>query len=220
MSCLSIVKVIKYFTDMCWITVHEELSKVKIATEDICVMKIMQKHSGQSFINNMLDLWFNDESFMPIWNSMTMNYRIGHCTKQKIKVIEDVSWYYHEWKVSKGLHSIIGDSAEITFRWTCDPYNAYVKLHTTLGKSKNTNLLWISLHEITSHIYGYSSVDTNHEIMLVRCIIPKGTKYLVNEMNQVVSECLIPTNVIWRHTLYDIPYKPDDPIRFGKFYLE
>lgn len=146
---------------MCWRTYYGVLSVQRTATKDIRVKK--------AFIvmgNTIKSLYFN--SF--IWTQCVLRKTyLGTIRRFKLACIDDHIPQHYVWSIEEGFHSA-----------------KYIKI---VGYHRNHSLLRVDNGKRGFHVTYIRNDKTNIEIL--NCIIPKGSKYYVNECGEYVSDQLI-----------------------------
>lgn len=175
---------------MCWTTNEMNRAKVRIAQRDIRVFKVVRKLSNihesdtEAFpYFNKFSHKFNDETL----NEITNNYKIGHTYSTDDFAL--LQWKDNGW-------SEIQDAANVSESFDDLIVGANGGFHSYSVRKK----LQIVPFEFG---YDYAFIRDNKtkmryvgdNICIMECVIPKGSKYLLNEWGEYVSDCIKVTDL-------------------------
>lgn len=151
---------------MCWRTYYGMLSVPRTATKDISVKKAFTRYTGDDSRYDLRSLF--RKSFR--W-SIGKKYVSRFFDKPKRLIGKRYSQRYYVWEVCCGFHS----AKEMETKWDQDKEIGYIFLGKNLMASFSM----------------YNRLFLENCVVIHDCIIPKGSKYYVNEYGEYVSDQLI-----------------------------
>ena len=150
---------------MCWNTRYGMLSVQRTAAKDIHVKKAFVKYPEDDPRNGICS-FFN----------RTFRWNIGriyktHLDKPQCIPLPPLNPKWHIWKVRLGFHS----AKEVIKKWNQDEERGYLFIGKASGASYDI----------------HNKPFLENQVVIHECIIPKGSKYYVNEQGEYVSDQLI-----------------------------
>lgn len=184
---------------MCWRTTNKQCGEIRVAEQDIPVFKVVCKYGNKWKASHHVDI--EKDYYAPAYFiSGGFYYEIGEMQKSDRELnvfvlydMTDIPFGGYCGEVNHGIHSYSRDRIDIncTKSELCSYDNLfhYVRIYK---KDKEDTIT-------KEHVYPYYELDwfsmaTTNPMYRMDCIIPKGTRYLVNENGEYVSEAIIPVS--------------------------
>lgn len=151
---------------MCWVSSYANL---KTAEENVPVVKVVIRVEDGTY----LPYYMRDTKF---------SYTKGIASHS---ILEHPRRVGYDYEIHRGIHSYLKE---------CVLVDMLIPKH----------IIRLSLNTLGfSIIIPYYNVDwldkyyaRTYDLILMECVIPKGSHYYINEYGEVVSDCIIPTKFI------------------------
>ena len=189
---------------MCWRTNNKQCGEIRVAEQDIPVFKVVCKYDDDWKECHHVDM--EKDYYAPAYFIYGgFHYEIGKMQKSDRELYVFVLYdktdlpfggYCGEGycgEVNHGIHSYSSDRIDIN----CTPSELYANdnlFHYVRIYEKDKEDTIMKKQGYPYYQLDWFSMSTVNPMYRMDCIIPKGTKYVVNEKGEYVSEAIIPVS--------------------------